>query len=209
MWLRLSVALLSGIGASMPTSAPLASPIAFVKEHQQHVEHLLRQLPTAARDAQVDQSLKTFFDYDEVIRRAFGAPAPFATASAEDLWSGLSDAQRGELRSLIGSLLRQTYQRRLEETLDYAVAYRGARNVGRDTLVTTFCSSSVRTNEPGVHVDYLVEQGAAGPRVVDILADGASLTGNYYVQFRRELHAAGEGYEGLVRKLRNKIAEPD
>ncbi len=173
------------------------------------MEHLLRQPPSAARDAQIDQSLKTFFDYDEIIRRAFGAPAPFATPSAENLWSGFSDAQRGELRGLIGSLLRKTYQRRLEEALDYAVAYRGARGVGGDTLVTTFCSSSVRRHEPGAHVDYLVEQGQGGPKVVDILADGASLTGNYYVQFRRELHTAGEGYEGLVRKLRHKIAEGD
>jgi ABC-type transporter MlaC component len=209
MWFRLSVAVLSGIGASMPTSSTPSSPIAFVREHQLHVEHLLRQPPTASRSALIDQSLKTFFDYDEIVRRAFGAPGPFVTPSAENLWSGFSDAQRGELRGLIGSLLRKTYQRRLEDALDYAVTYRGARNVGGDTLVTTVCSSFVRTHEPGVHVDYLVEQGLGGPKVVDILADGASLTGNYYIQFRRELHAAGEGYESLVRKLTHKIAERD
>jgi len=46
-------------------------------------------------------------------------------------------------------------------------------------------------------------------RVVDIVTEGSSLTKSYYDQFHRMLTNAGQGYAYIVRKLNEKLAQPD
>jgi ABC-type transporter MlaC component len=191
------------------TGAAPSSAIGFVRQQQQHVERVLRQRASDSRDAQLDQALKGFFDYDEIVSRAFGDHCPAGAPACEDLWSEYSDSQRAELRGLVERFVRQIYRRNLDRALDYAVTYRGARNVGGNTLVMTEATNHVRTHDPGIHVDYLVEQTPVGPRVIDMVVAGSSLTSNYYAQFREQTHRTGGGYARIVQKLRDKIAEGD
>jgi len=48
-----------------------------------------------------------------------------------------------------------------------------------------------------------------GPRVVDIVTEGSSLTKNYYDQFRKKMDDPNEGYPNIVQKLKDKIAKKD
>jgi len=196
------------VALAYPTVAG-ADAQSFVEQQHHHVEQLLRQPPSAARDAQVQQALAEFVDYGELTRRAFGEPCPSAEPSCDDLWSGYDDAQRTELRSLLEQLVRKNYQRNLLKTLDYDVTYRGTREAGSDTRVKTEAKNRSKPHDAPVQVDYVVMDTPAGPKVVDIFTEGASLTKNYYDQFRRKMHDPTQGYPNIVQKLREKINKPE
>jgi phospholipid transport system substrate-binding protein len=182
---------------------------AFVRDQHHRIEQLLHEPGSSSRDARIHEALGTFVDYDELTHRAFGEPCPRAEPSCEDLWTGYSDTQRAELRVLLEQLVRKTYRRNLTKTLDYDVDYRGTREVGGDARVMTEAKSRLKPREPPVRVDYVVKQMPAGPKVVDIVTEGSSLTKNYYDQFRKKMHNPNEGYANIVQKLREKIAKND
>ena len=95
------------------------------------------------------------------------------------------------------------------KTLDYDVTYRGSRDAAGDTRVLTEAKNKLKPREPAVRVDYVVKQTAGGPKVVDIITEGSSLTKNYYDQFRKKMNNPAEGYPNIVQKLRDKIAKKD
>ena len=191
------------------TGAAPSSAIGFVRQQQQHVEQVLRQPASDLRDTQLDQALKGFFDYDEIVSRAFGDTCPAAAPACEDLWSGYSDSQRAELRGLVERFVRQILPSQPRSSSRLRRDLSRCTTIGGNTLVMTEATSHVRTHDPGTHVDYLLEQTPAGPRVIDMVVAGSSLTSNYYVQFREQTHRAGGGYARIVQKLRDKIAEGD
>jgi phospholipid transport system substrate-binding protein len=192
-----------------PLSAAADPPAeAFVQQRHEHIETLLHQAASAGRDEQVRRALGEFVDFDGLTQRAFGVPCPPAEPSCEDLWSGYTDDQRSEVRTLLEKLVRKTYEKNLLKTLDYDVSYRGTREGGADTRVMTEAHNRLKPREPPVRVDYVVNETSQGMRVVDIVTEGSSLTKNYYDQFRKKMHNPNEGYPNIVAKLRDKLAKP-
>jgi phospholipid transport system substrate-binding protein len=183
-------------------------PQTFVDQEHHTLEQLLHQPDTAARAGQIHQAMGGFVDYDELTRRAFGHPCPTSEPGCEDLWTGYSDAQRTELRSLLEQLVRKTYQRNLVKTLDYDITYRGERQGAGDTKVMTEAKNRLKPREAPYRVDYIVMETPKGLRVVDIVTEGSSLTKNYYDQFRKKMDDPNEGYANIVQKLKDKIAQP-
>jgi len=202
------MAALVWVALAAPATAADLSPEGFVQEHHRHLEGLLRQSRSQARDDQLGQALGQFVDFDSLTRRAFGQPCPSSEPACEDLWTSYSDAQRAELRDLLERSVRKSYEKNLLKTLDYDVGYRGAREGAADTRVMTEAKNRLKPREPPVRVDYVVTQTPQGLRVVDIVTEGSSLTKNYYDQFRKKMHNPGEGYPNIVAKLRDKLAKP-
>jgi phospholipid transport system substrate-binding protein len=212
MQFRRAIAIPSGLALftlTVPTNAFAEDAQGFVETQHHHLEQLLHDQPSPSRDAQVHQVLGTFVDYDELTRRAFGEPCPAPEPGCEDLWSEYSETQRAELRSLLEQLVRKTYQRNLQKTLDYQVTYRGSREAGSDTRVMTEAQNRLKPREPAVRVDYVVKKTPSGFKVVDIVTEGSSLAKNYYDQFLRKMKNPDEGYANIVGKLREKIAKRD
>ncbi|HXX65588.1 MAG TPA: ABC transporter substrate-binding protein [Polyangiaceae bacterium] len=193
---------------AVPRAASAEDAQAFVQQQHHRIEQLLRQPVSSARDTQIQQALSEFVDYGELTRRAFGEPCPPSEPSCEDLWAGYDDAQHGELRDLLEQLVRKTYQRNLVKTLDYDVTYRPSQQAGGDTRVRTEAKNRDKPHDAPVQVDYVVKETAGGPKVVDIITEGSSLTKNYYNQFRKKMHAPNEGYPNIVQKLREQISKP-
>ena len=200
---------LAALATTAPRSAAAEDPQTFVEHQHHHIEQLLHEPESPSRDTQVHDSLSAFVDYDELTHRAFGQPCPVAEPACDDLWSKYDDGQKSELRSLLEQLVRKTYQRNLLKTLDYDVTYRGSRDTAGDTRVLTEAKNRLKPREPAVRVDYVVKQTGAGPKVVDIITEGSSLTKNYYDQFRKKMNNPGEGYPNIVQKLKDKIAKKD
>jgi ABC-type transporter MlaC component len=181
----------------------------FIEHEHVKLDQLLHQPPSPAREAEVDQALDGFVDYEELTHRAFGEPCPASIPGCEDLWSKYDDKQKAEVRDLLAQLVRKSYRKNLLKTLDYEVTYRGSREAGGDTRVLTEAKSKLKPREPAVRVDYVVKQTAHGYRVVDIVTEGSSLTKNYYEQFRKKMDNPAEGYPNIVQKLREKVAKRD
>jgi ABC-type transporter MlaC component len=181
----------------------------FIEHEHDKLDHLLHEPASPARDAQINQALDGFVDYAELTRRAFGEPCPAAVPSCEDLWTQYADAQKEELRDLLGQLVRKSYRKNLMKTLDYEIVYRGARDTAGDTRVLTEAKSKSKPRDPAVRVDYVVKQTQSGQRVVDIITEGSSLTKNYYDQFRKKMQNPNEGYSNIVLKLREKLSKSE
>jgi phospholipid transport system substrate-binding protein len=202
-------AALSGLAFTVPGNAAAEDPQAFVEHQHHHIEELLHQPESPSRDSQVHQSLSAFVDYDELTHRAFGEPCPVTESACDDLWSKYDEGQKTELRSLLEQLVRKTYERNLMKTLDFDVTYRGSKDSAGDTRVLTEAKNRLKPREPAVRVDYVVKQTSTGPKVVDIITEGSSLTKNYYDQFRKKMNNPAEGYPNIVQKLKEKIAKKD
>jgi ABC-type transporter MlaC component len=198
----------TALALAAPASAEGVGAQGFIQHEHSKLERMLRDPPSPARDAQINQALEGFVDFDELARRAFGEPCPASIPSCDDLWAGYSDAQKAELKDLLGQLVRKSYRKNLTKTLDYDVAYRGERTAAGDTRVLTEAKSKSKPRDPAVLVDYVVKQTGAGYRVVDIITEGSSLTKNYYDQFRKKMNNPSEGYPNIVQKLHDKIASP-
>src|ERR1019366_3856364 len=202
-------AALAALATSVASNAAPEDAQAFVDHEHHRLETLLHEPESAARDTKLHDALGTFVDYDELTHRAFGEPCPPSEPSCEDLWAKYDAGQRTEVRGLLEQLVRKNYQRNLMKTLDYDITYRGARDSAGDTRVLTEAKSKLKPREAPVRVDYVVKQTANGPKVVDIITEGSSLTKNYYDQFRKKMNNPAEGYPNIVQKLREKIAKKD
>jgi phospholipid transport system substrate-binding protein len=197
--------------AAMALSSPASADDAqgFIQNQHAKLERLLHEPASPGRDTRINQALDGFVDYDELTRRAFGEPCPPSVPSCDDLWQKYGDDQKQEVRELLSQLIRKSYRKNLLKTLDYEVAYHGARDSAGDTRVLTEAKSKTKPRDPAVRVDYVVKQTAGGFRVVDIITEGSSLTKNYYDQFRKKMSNPAEGYPNIVQKLRDKIAKSD
>jgi phospholipid transport system substrate-binding protein len=202
-------AALAVFASAAPTHANAEDAQGFVEHEHHRVVELLHAPASPARDSQVQAALVSFVDYGELTQRAFGEPCPMSMPSCDDLWGKYDSGQQAELRSLLEQLVRKTYERNLQKTLNYDVTYHGSRDAGGDTRVLTEAKDRLKPREPAVRIDYIVKQTPNGPRVVDIVTEGASLTKNYYDQFRKKMANPAEGYPNIVQKLKEKIAKQD
>jgi ABC-type transporter MlaC component len=183
-------------------------PQEFIQQKHAQLEQILHQPDSPNRDAQVNQGLDAFVDYDEMTRRAFGVPCPATIPECEDLWTKLDDNQHREVTDLLKQLVRKNYRKNLLKTLDYDIGYKGQKSQAGDTRVITEAQNKQKPRDPPVRVDYIVKQSDRGFICVDFVTEGSSLTKNYYEQFRKKMDNPAEGYPNIVAKLREKIAKP-
>ncbi len=196
---RAAAVAVAGLVVLAPAVARADTPENFVRTGHAQLDSLLRQAPSAGREARIAAIFGKIIDYDELIRRCF-----------KEHWTQLSADQRSEVAGLLKQLVEKNYQKNLKRTLDYTITYTGSRAQGSDVRVRTQAKSKLNAREPVVQVDYIVAGPAGGPyHVVDIVTEGSSLTKNYYSQFHRMLNTQSEGYPYIVRKLRAKIAKLD
>jgi len=183
--------------------------IAYIRTQQDQLRTLLRQPASPARDNQVAAALAQLVDYDAVTRRAFGEPCPAELAGCKDHWADLSEAQRSEISGLLRRLVEKNYRKNLSKTLDYDVAYQGASPSNGDSSVHTEATSVSKPRDPAVLIDYVVHGTPGAFHVVDVITEGSSLTKSYYDQFHRMLTNPEQGYAYIVKKLNDKIAQPN
>jgi ABC-type transporter MlaC component len=206
----LSLPLLLGVLAVAAPAHAQQAATGFIQQKHALLEQILHQPDSPARDAQVNQALDSFVDYDEMTRRTFGAPCHPSITNCEDLWSQqLSDAQHAEVTDLLKQLIRKNYRKNLLKTLDYNITYKGERTQGGDIRVITEAQNTQKPRDPAVRVDYIVKQTGNGFICADFVTEGSSLTKNYYDQFKKKMHNPGEGYPNITAKLREKIAKKD
>lgn len=180
----------------------------YVQNEHQKLENLLKQPASTSRDEKVTQALNGMVDYEELARRAFGQPCHPSVPGCANHWNELTDEQKGEVKDLLRRLVEKNYRKNLIKTLDYEIAYRGARDLGGGELrIRTEAKSRLRPRDPAVQIDYVVRASGGGYHVVDIVTEGSSLTKNYYDQFHRMLTTPAQGYAHVVKRLNDKLAK--
>ncbi|ALA57160.1 putative ABC transporter, auxiliary component, ATP-dependent toluene efflux transporter [Nitrospira moscoviensis] len=169
------------------------APTEAMKATIDEVLHIIREKdlkqPAKAdeRRQQLEKVVGARFDYQEMSRRALGAP-----------WNQLSEQERQEFVSLFRTLLTNSYADKIETYSGEGVQYLNERTEKEYAEVRT----KVLSGKTEIPLDYRLINKAEDWRVYDVVVDGVSLVNNYRGQFTKILRASS--YSDLVDQLRKK-----
>jgi len=139
------------------------------------------------RRQQVEQVVRDRVSYEEMAKRALGAP-----------WMDLADSERQEFVGLFVQLLRDTFAGRIDKYTGEQVLYLSEQLEER--------CAEVKTKLVGNKMDTLLDFRLANQRgnwlVYDVVIDGASIVGNYHAQFTSIIRDLS--YAGLVKRMKEK-----
>lgn len=135
----------------------------------------------------LEQVVEARFDYQEMSRRALGAP-----------WKTLSDQQKQEFVTLFRTLLTNSYADKIETYSGEGVQYLNERTEKGYAEVRT----KVLSGKAEIPLDYRLINKANDWRVYDVVVDGVSLVNNYRGQFTKIIRSSS--YVDLVEQLRKK-----
>ena len=139
------------------------------------------------RRHEIEEIIKHRVDYEEMARRALGAP-----------WPTLSHRDQHEFVDLFVQLLRDTFAGRITEHSDEQVVFLG--ELREDAFAEV--KAQMKGRKIDTPVDFRLIHRAREWRVYDIVIDGASIVSNYRSQFTSIIRDVS--YVGLVKKMRQK-----
>lgn len=139
------------------------------------------------RRAQLEKVVADRFDYQEMSRRALGAP-----------WNTLSDQEKQEFVGLFRTLLTNSYAEKVETYSGEGVQYLNERTEKEYAEVRT----KILSGKTEIPLDYRLVNRGVEWRVYDVVVDGVSLVSNYRGQFTKIIR--GSSYQDLVEQLRKK-----
>jgi len=191
----LAVAILAVLPAVL-TAAPAAAGDAAV-ELQRQADRVIGVLADRTAGSVVDRQreVRTIvteaFDFDEASRRTLGRA-----------WAERTPDERASFKALFVDLLDRAYLRRLD-------GWDGQRIVVGDEVLesdrATVRAAIVARDGDRTPMEYLMRRDGDGRwRVIDVNVGGASLLGNYRVQFARLIQTGG--FPHLMEKLQAKVA---
>lgn len=187
------VGLLGLVGMLMPMPSVAGGATEAMKVTIDEVLRVLKdkelKQPSKAdeRRQQLEKVVGDRFDYEEMSRRALGAP-----------WNQLADKEKQEFVALFKTLLTNSYADKIETYSGEGVQYINERTEKEYAEVRT----KVLTGKTEIPLDYRMLNKAGDWRVYDVVLDGVSLVNNYRGQFSKILKSSN--YADLVDQLRKK-----
>jgi phospholipid transport system substrate-binding protein len=139
------------------------------------------------RRHEIEEIIKHRVDYEEMAKRALGAP-----------WSTLSHSEQREFVDLFVQLLRDTFAGRITEHNDEQVVYLGEHREEAFAEVKT----QLKGHKIDTPIDFRLIHRTGDWRVYDVVIDGASIVSNYRSQFTNIIRDVS--YGELVKKMRQK-----
>ena len=143
------------------------------------------------RREQIRKTVDELCDWQEMSRRSLGR-----------YWAQRSEQEKKDFVLLFGQLLERTYIDKVEGYSGEKVYYTGERTEGDYAEVNVKIMTKQNTEIPVV---YKLRSKDGKWWVYDIIIEGVSLVNNYRTQFNAIL--ARSSYDGLVKKLKEKVAE--
>ncbi len=150
-------------------------------------ETLKQPKQAEGRRLKIEDIIKHRVDYEEMARRALGAP-----------WSTLSRQGQHEFVDLFVQLLRDTFVGRITDHSDEQVVFLGELRKEAFAEVKT----QLKGGKIDTPVDFRLIRRAHEWRVYDVVIDGASIVSNYRSQFTSIIRE--RSYVGLVKKMKQK-----
>lgn len=117
-------------------------------------------------------------------------------------WRERTNEQKKEFVPLFTDLLERTYMKRIENYSGDKVSYDGEKVDGKYSLVKIRIFTDKQVEIPVV---YKLKKKGPEWKIYDVSIEGVSLVNNYRKQFDSIILSSS--YEGLVEKLREKVAK--
>jgi phospholipid transport system substrate-binding protein len=194
---RRMVARVLGLAVAVASLSPVVghagAPTEAMRTTIDEVLRILRQdelkQPGRAEERRqmLERVVEARFDYQEMSKRALGAP-----------WNTLSDEEKREFVTLFRTLLTNSYADKIETYSGEGVQYLNERTEKEYAEVRT----KVLSDKTEIPLDYRLIQKSNDWRVYDVVIDGVSLVNNYRGQFAKIIKASS--YADLVEQLRKK-----
>jgi phospholipid transport system substrate-binding protein len=192
-----------GLVALLPASGRAQSPTAVLKKANTEVDKLLAK--KAAKGSPAERRLKddikaiviALLDYDELSQRTLSRH-----------WGGMTPAQRADFIKVFRELLERTYARRIRTGVDYGITFKDEKVDGAKATVRTVVRAKRKGRMTDTMADYCMLRKEGKWRVWDVVTEEdeySSLMRNYRSEFNRIW--AKDGLEGVMKKMRKKIAE--
>ncbi len=186
--LLLCGAMVGTASAEAPTSATEAVKSTITDLIQVLDDDTLKQPELAEeRRHEIEEIIKHRVDYEEMAKRALGAP-----------WPTLSRRDQHEFVDLFVQLLRDTFAGRITEHSDEQFVYVGEHQDDTYAEVKT----QLKGRKIDTPVNFRLIQRADEWRVYDVVIDGASIVSNYRSQFTSIIRDVS--YVGLVKKMKQR-----
>jgi len=177
-----------------PLPAKAGGPLDEIKAS---VDQLLAAVKDKSLEGQARQDklwsiINQRFNDGEMTRRVMGQN-----------WAKLNQAQKDELIGLFAELLKRSYLSKIEGYSDEEIVY------DKERIEDTFAQvdSLVIHRSEKIPLSYRLLKIQDKWWVYDVIIDGVSLVANYRRQFANIIRQ--EGYDALVRKLKEKKAEEE
>ena len=154
-------------------------------------KELKKQKNEEKRRAALDKAIGGIFNYGEMAKLSLGTH-----------WRERSPAERQEFVKLFKTLLENSYSGKIESYNNEKITYQKEAVEGDDAVVK---SKVVTAKREEFALEYRLKKDGGKWMVYDVVIEGVSLVANYRSQFNRIVRS--EGYDALVKKLRDKSAE--
>ena len=142
----------------------------------------------------------------EIFRQVLGKTFELKTIARFTLgryWRVASADQRKEYRRLFEDFLVLAYANRFRDLGGVKLRITSVRTINeRDRLVLSEVAAAA--TRPPIRIGWRVRQTKNGPRIVDVIVDGISMSVTQRAQFAAAIRTAGGKVEGLLAMLRDK-----
>lgn len=184
---------------SAGSSALAAGPKQTVVRGHERINKLLRQQKRNPARAQA---------LDRKIRKLVEQLMDFPTLAQKSLgrhFGELDRAKQQEYIRLFTELVESSYLKKLKGRMDYEIQYSAPKVQGQRARVPAVVIRHKQGRKMTTDIVYKLRREGGTWRVVDVVTNEVSLTRNYRRSFGRIWRR--EGYDGLVRKMKRKIAK--
>jgi len=182
------------VSTAVVAHADSGAATTFVQGKHKTVVKLLNAPAGSDRDKKVDTELEGLIDYDEM-----------AKSTLADEWGKRTPAEQKEFRDLLRELIQKNYKQRVNDTLTFAVDWKGEESKGSDVVVHTEASNPKDPRAPKVAIDYVLRAKGAGWQAVDIVIEGSSQVTTFKREFKKKIDK--EGWTKLIETMKKKRDE--
>jgi len=191
-FLRLAIApLVLAIALGVTSSAFAGEAQTYMEGKQTELSAVLRLSKTdGSRARKLATLLDGMFDYEKLAADSLGSNADSATPE-----------QLTEFKTLLRKLVRNAYQKNIEKTLNYEVAWVSDTGGTDNALVS---STAKPKQGEAISIKYKLHKVDGKWLVNDVITEEASLVNGYRNQFNKSLKNGG--WDNLLKKLRTRAA---
>ena len=176
------------------TTARAETPTAFLQAIDQKLKPMLAN--SAANKDKILKVLNLMLDFPVLCKDALGRH-----------WEGKTDAQRKEFSDTLHALIEKNVVKRLKDTRTHKVKYESEELAGDAATVVTTVSNGDGPRAQQMEIAYKLHKVGKTWGVIDIVTDGVSLVQNYRSQFNKII--TQDGWDAVIKKMKEKLAEPD
>ncbi|MGQ0677665.1 MAG: MlaC/ttg2D family ABC transporter substrate-binding protein [Rhodospirillales bacterium] len=188
---------------ALAAAAPAARLAAAASEHAEGARAFLQALADRTiavlnkKDLTAPQRIETF---RKLFAEGFDVPT-IGKFVAGRAWTKATDPQKTAYLAVFEDVTILTWALRFDQYAGEKLVIDKLREEGKAVILE---SSIIRPGKPSIRVDWRIEKGGDGYKILDIVAEGTSLAIAQRADYSAVIQQSNGQFDGLIRALRDK-----